>query len=144
MQKNRAENFTTVEVDPVTGEHLGCDTKAVWTSGNKTSFSALLETFQEKGWLDKLSHGAHLVVTGGEPVIQQAGLVRFLRLLRQACKSPINIEMETNATLPMDPELIELIDQFNVSPKLRSSGELREKAYQFPVLQNKYVILRER
>ena len=33
--------------DPVTGEHLGCDTKAVWTSGNKTTFSALLETFQE-------------------------------------------------------------------------------------------------
>ena len=42
MQKNRAENFTTVEVDPVTGEHYViipewiCDEKG-WFKGTEVN-----------------------------------------------------------------------------------------------------------
>ena len=42
MEKNRAENFTTVEVDPVTGEHLItipewiCDEKG-WFEGTEVN-----------------------------------------------------------------------------------------------------------
>ena len=42
MQKNRAENFTTVEVDPVTGEHYViipewiCDEKG-WFEGTEVN-----------------------------------------------------------------------------------------------------------
>ncbi|MFD0274676.1 7-carboxy-7-deazaguanine synthase QueE [Kitasatospora sp. NPDC127111] len=56
---------------------------------------------------------SRVVITGGEPLIQQAELVRLLQLLpgRQ-------VEIETNGTIAPLPELVELVEAFNVSPKL--------------------------
>ena len=62
-----------------------------------------------------------LVVTGGEPLLQPRPLARLLTMLRAAEPAP-EVEVETNGTLPLTPELDPLIDQINVSPKLAHSG----------------------
>jgi organic radical activating enzyme len=66
-----------------------------------------------------------LVLTGGEPLLQQDELRNFLREI--PTKTPI--EIETNGTKIPDLELDARVAQYNVSPKLANSGnkpELRE------------------
>ena len=72
-----------------------------------------------------------LVVTGGEPLIQQEKLARLCELLPPS----LCIEIETNGTLIPNEKLCARIDQWNVSPKLASSGEPLERRLQLPALE---------
>ena len=114
--------------DPETGEHLGCDSKAVWRRGKKIEFVDLLQRWRSNGWLSALQQGAHLVITGGEPVVQQTQLMAFIDALDAEAKCPVYIEIETNGTLLLDLPLCQRLNQINVSPKLSNSGESRAKA----------------
>ena len=67
--------------------------------------------------------GNRLVITGGEPLLQGAQLARMVALLKGH-----KIEIETNGTVAPHPELAPLIDQYNVSPKLKHSGNAAEMA----------------
>lgn len=61
-----------------------------------------------------------VILTGGEPLMQQAALADLIDHVRAnlpACK----FEVETNGTITPDQDLQSRIDQFNVSPKLKSS-----------------------
>ncbi|MFM6949754.1 MAG: 7-carboxy-7-deazaguanine synthase QueE [Novosphingobium sp.] len=58
-----------------------------------------------------------LVITGGEPLLQGAALARMVALLEG-----MSIEIETNGTVAPHPALDPLVSQYNVSPKLRHSG----------------------
>jgi organic radical activating enzyme len=69
------------------------------------------------------SDPAHVVVTGGEPLLQQPALVELLSYLPAAR----HVEVETNGTIAPVPELARRVDQWNVSPKLANSGEPRER-----------------
>ncbi|MBB5922153.1 organic radical activating enzyme [Actinoalloteichus hoggarensis] len=60
-----------------------------------------------------------VVITGGEPLIQQRRLVDLLDLLLAAGR---RIEIETNGTITPEPGLIRPGVRFNVSPKLPGSG----------------------
>lgn len=60
-----------------------------------------------------------LVVTGGEPLLQQKELVPLLDRLKGA---GFWIEVETNGTILPTEGLLGLIDHWSVSPKLASSG----------------------
>ncbi len=72
-----------------------------------------------------------LVITGGEPLLQQKGLVAFLAVLderRAQTGAPREVvEIETNGTVPPRYELLDRVDHWNVSPKLASSGEPEER-----------------
>ena len=70
-----------------------------------------------------------LVLTGGEPLIQQKALPALLRLLPEH-----DVEMETNGTIMPEDELLERIGQFNVSPKLPHSGNDAARAWKPDVL----------
>jgi 7-carboxy-7-deazaguanine synthase len=63
---------------------------------------------------------SHLVITGGEPLIQQAALVQLLETLKVERK--FFVEIETNGTIIPCKKLINLVNQWNVSPKLTSAG----------------------
>lgn len=63
----------------------------------------------------------NVVITGGEPLLQLAGLAALTRLLRSA-NTEYRFELETNGTLVPNELLDEHVTQYNVSPKLRSSG----------------------
>lgn len=60
----------------------------------------------------------HLVITGGEPLLQARALTKLLDALPEL----LTYEVETNGTLFPPLELIGLVDQWNVSPKLSNSG----------------------
>lgn len=60
-----------------------------------------------------------VVITGGEPLLQQAALSRLLQLI----PTTIAVEVETNGTLAPEPSLVQRVDQWNVSPKLAHAAE---------------------
>lgn len=63
----------------------------------------------------------NLIITGGEPLLQQEGWITLLTTLRNH-NPQFRFEVETNGTQTPCDELAELIEQFNVSPKLSNSA----------------------
>lgn len=109
-----------------------CDTRYSWDFAEYDyaaevthwSLEALRERIVESG-------EARLVVTGGEPLIQQDLLARLCAEL----PAELRIEIETNGTLVPDEGLCERVDQWNVSPKLANSGETRERRFRTVALE---------
>ncbi|MBC8250981.1 MAG: 7-carboxy-7-deazaguanine synthase QueE [Candidatus Nitrosopelagicus sp.] len=90
----------------------------------------------------------HLVITGGEPLLQQDDLAELLSFL----KPDFYVEVETNCTILPNKILADLVDQWNVSPKTENSGnplelyENNECYYYFANQENcffKYVVENE-
>ncbi|ROO51265.1 organic radical activating enzyme [Micromonospora sp. Llam0] len=101
-----------------------CDTPYTWDwsrfdpagEATRRSTDAVL------GWV--LDQPARLVVvTGGEPLLQQAGLVPLLAELVAAGR---RVEVETNGTVVPDPAVADLVD-WNVSPKLAGFSAPRDQ-----------------
>ncbi|MEU6562608.1 7-carboxy-7-deazaguanine synthase QueE [Nocardia nova] len=59
-----------------------------------------------------------LVITGGEPMIQQHAMIALAENVRPA----VRVQVETNGTQAPDPELVDLVDLWVVSPKLAHAG----------------------
>lgn len=103
-----------------------CDTIPVFTKVQKRyAPEELLAEWQDKGWLQALQTGTHLVITGGEPLLheRQRELIPFLELLSK----DIVIEVETNGTITPLSEFNAHIHHYNCSPKLANSGMPREQ-----------------
>lgn len=62
-----------------------------------------------------------IVITGGEPLLQQSPLELLFNQLRSANRH-IRIEIETNGTIQPRDRLAALLDRIVVSPKLTSAG----------------------
>lgn len=97
-----------------------CDTRYTWdwrSYDYRTEvMEVAIETVEEK----VLGYGCqHLVVTGGEPLLQQQSL---LPLLQSLARRGFGIEVETNGTIMPKLGLLEVVEQWNVSPKLGNSG----------------------
>src|SRR5690606_7841786 len=76
------------------------------------------------------SRETRLVLTGGEPLIQQDLRTRLCAEL----PAELRIEIETNGTLVPNDSLCERVDQWNVSPKLANSGEPRQRRFRAAAL----------
>ncbi len=61
-----------------------------------------------------------LVISGGEPFLQQKQLIELLDNLKGLGWW---VEVETNGTVPLNHEFMALVDQVNCSPKLAHSGD---------------------
>ena len=88
-----------------------CDTKHSWGNGILCSVRNVAAHLAEYNC-------ASLVITGGEPLLQQAPLEKLLALLPES----LHVEVETNGTILPAPALAARINQWNVSPKLQHSG----------------------
>ncbi len=119
-----------------------CDTKYTWDWRNYDYDKEVKEMSMKQVEEQLLKHDArHLVLTGGEPILQQKELLPLLSSLK---RKGFYIEVETNGTIIPTAEILNLIDQWNVSPKLENSQNpqaLRERpeCYRFFVgLSNAY------
>lgn len=102
-----------------------CDTPYTW---DWERFDPKVETrdLSTAFILEKLDemHIERVVITGGEPLLQQR---RMTTLLKRCKERGFVVEIETNGTIVPSSELLELVDQFNVSPKLANSGVVEDK-----------------
>ena len=119
---------------------IWCDTDYTW-NWIGTPFAHVhddrpgYQKFDKKEWIAACSvpdvaaqvatYPCHnVILTGGEPLLQQPGLVALMAALRQ--QSPdYRFETETNGTLLPHTSFDMAIDQYNVSPKLENSANSR-------------------
>ncbi len=96
-----------------------CDTKYTWDWKNFDYAKEVKEISMEeiRRELEQFSN-RHLVITGGEPLMQQDDLAELLTFL----KPKFYVEIETNGTILPNNALSILVDQWNVSPKTSNSG----------------------
>lgn len=100
-----------------------CDTKYSWGAG-------LYLTPAELAPRIAALCPPRLIITGGEPLLQQDELGELLALL----PAELPIEVETNGTLFPPAELRERVTQWNVSPKLPHAGNAAKQALRPEVL----------
>lgn len=106
----------------LSGCHLRCtwcDSKFTWDrkSGRKMEITDIAEKIKEFPC-------QHLVITGGEPLLQQQHILDLLKLLPDHY-----VEIETSGSL--DTFLNDVVDHYNCSPKLENSGN-KTKLKTFP------------
>ena len=102
-----------------------CDTKYTWDWAHYdfNQEVAALEITQ----VEELIKGfgcTNLVITGGEPLLQQIELAPLVDSLKA---QGFRFEVETNGTINPTAELLRDIDQWNVSPKLANSGNPKDR-----------------
>jgi 7-carboxy-7-deazaguanine synthase len=104
-----------------------CDTSYTWdwSGKNGVRYDPSTELRREdwgKIWQDLMACGTDmLVISGGEPLLQQQALLPLLETCRDV---GWRVEIETAGTIEPSPMLTDLVDGFNVSPKLANSGNV--------------------
>ena len=116
----------------------GCNLRCIWRlpDGNvsicdtaESSFDTRdSEVFQISNIISLLKQNIgnikHIVISGGEPLLQQSALVSLCKQIKDEIKSHITIE--TNGTI-FSEELINYVDLFSISPKLKGSSPDKDK-----------------
>lgn len=120
---------------------IWCDTDYTWNWTN-TRFPHVhdalpgYQKFQKKDWvaecpIEEIADSVasfpcyNVILTGGEPMLQQPALTELMRTLR-TLSARYRFEVETNGTLRPDAAFDAIIDQYNVSPKLENSNNSRK------------------
>lgn len=99
-----------------------CDTRYTWDWRNFDYADGVVEMALDEVESRILAFGRpRLVITGGEPLLQQAVLAPLVASL---AGQGFYCEVETNGTIVPSPGMIEGIAQWNVSPKLENSGNM--------------------
>ncbi len=95
-----------------------CDTKYSWSGPpvEEVTIAEILDFCREH-------EGAQVVVTGGEPLESP----QFPTLIEALHAAGLRVEVETAGHLPPSEDVLERVDQWNVSPKLQSAQISEEK-----------------
>ena len=102
-----------------------CDTKYTWDWENYDYGREVASLDIPQVEQAILAFGCpHLVITGGEPLLQQQELAPLVASLKN---NGFYCEVETNGTILPNAQLAQDVGQWNVSPKLATSGNLLER-----------------
>jgi 7-carboxy-7-deazaguanine synthase len=113
----------------------GCDSYISWSVKNKMSFRDIFNLMETNGYNDHLYQGAILKITGGEPLVQQKQLLKFIEAFVERYNFIPRIDFETNATIqPHEDWVVKWNASFTTSPKLTTNGDPEEKTYNPEVL----------
>jgi len=113
----------------------GCDSYVSWSVKNKMTFAEVFQLLEDNAYIDHLNHRAILKLTGGEPIIQEKQLLKFIDAFVERYGFIPRIDFETNATLTPDERWVtEFGATFTTSPKLISNGDPEDKTYKPEVL----------
>lgn len=113
----------------------GCDSYISWSVKNKMTFAEIFEILETNKYIENLRAGAIFKFTGGEPIIQQKQLLKFVEAFTQRHNFLPIIDFETNATITPDERWVkEFNATFTTSPKLKSNGDPEEKTYNVDTL----------
>lgn len=113
----------------------GCDSFVSWSVKNKMTFAEIFQLMEAGDYVTKLENRAILKLTGGEPLIQQKQLLKFMESFVLRYGFLPRIDFETNATvLPDQRWITEFNATFTTSPKLTSNGDPEERTYKPEVL----------
>jgi 7-carboxy-7-deazaguanine synthase len=107
-----------------------CDSIEVWQTSQKTRFSDVLTDEMVRA----IRNGAHIIFTGGEPMLHQKSIVDFVKYLKGVFLDPLIIEVETNGTIMPTDDMLKIVKYWNCSPKLNNSGEPLSKRYKPQVM----------
>jgi len=108
-----------------------CDTIEVWMNGKMKPFEDCLDIES----LEALKNGANLIITGGEPMMNQDRIVAFMDFLLAHYNLTPYLEIETNGTVLPSEDMKRVVSQWNCSPKLTNSGNEKTIRYKLEVLQ---------
>ena len=135
------DEYTEYEKLPLV--HTGCDSYASWDPRFKhlspmLTVEAIVDKMQELLPNGKFGRDAHLILTGGEPLLGwQRSYIDLLEEIKRRGMNLTNLTFETNGTQELKSDLARYLDQPNVdqdtenaiqvtwsiSSKLPSSGE---------------------
>ncbi|MEY5135332.1 MAG: Halovirus [Pseudomonadota bacterium] len=114
----------------------GCDSFISWSVKNKMTFKEVFELLEKGNFIEHLRNRAIWKLTGGEPMIQQKTLLRFVEAFVKRYEFLPRIDFETNATIRPDERWVTQFNAtFTTSPKLTTNGDPEEKTYKPDVLQ---------
>ena len=112
------------------GAEFRCDTVEVWMKATAKEVQEILP----QDCIDAIKNGAHVILTGGEPTMQQGALEEFIKYIRHNIYENAYFEVETNGTIMPSEFLFEQINLWNCSPKLRNSGMDNSMTYKPEVI----------
>lgn len=97
-----------------------CDTKYTWDF-EQFDYAAEVSEVAAPEVAARVNAAAsrRVVVTGGEPLLQQRALAGFFAALDE----DIVVEVETNGTITPTSDTLARVTQWNVSPKLSNAGD---------------------
>jgi organic radical activating enzyme len=124
------------------GCHLSCewcDTPQTWDR-RRHDLAAEQHDLTVVDILDWLTDGPRglLVITGGEPLLQQQTLEPLLTAIAEAGLAT-EIEVETSGTIAPTPVVVNAVTRFTVSPKLANSNLLARQRIR-PVVLRQFVL----
>lgn len=112
------------------GAEFRCDTVEVWMKATSKETHEILP----QDCVEAIRNGAHVILTGGEPTMQQGALEEFIRYIKHNINANAYFEVETNGTIIPNQFLLEQIHLWNCSPKLRNSGMDNSMTYKPEVI----------
>ena len=118
------------------GAEFRCDTVEVWMKAEIKEANEILDNKCIKA----IQQGAHVILTGGEPMMQQKALGEFIKYIYKEINPDAYFEVETNGTIMPNEYLLANIDLWNCSPKLLNSGNEKAMTFKPKVIKtlNKY------
>lgn len=112
----------------------GCDSYVSWSKQHKYTFDELHTLFESDGYVKHLKNGAILKITGGEPLLQQSRLIKWVKSFSDKFGFIPQIDIESNSTIMPSDEWLDLKATFTISPKMSNNGDDESLRYKPDVL----------